>query len=183
MSGYAETGGILQMLKRVVLGENPRRTFRRLSVLVLMGAVAVVIFNFILLPIQIVGPSMTPTFRDGEINLINRLSYLRSEPKRGDVVGIMMSGKHTMFCKRIIGMPGELVAFLDGKVMINGIQLNEPYLKWPCQAWKSQPKQLGSDEYYFVGDNRSMPFEDHEKGAAQRKRIVGKVLFGGSSSS
>jgi signal peptidase I len=81
-----------------------------------------------------------------------------------------------MFLKRIIGLPGETVAFANGQVLINGVALDEPYEKLPCD-WNSPPVTLATDEYYFVGDNRSMPLEDHTHGSQKRDRIVGKVLF------
>jgi hypothetical protein len=43
--------------------------------------------------------------------------------------------------------------------------------------WDHAPERLGPDEYYVVGDNRSMDFEQHTKGIADRSRIVGKILL------
>ena len=78
--------------------------------------------------------------------------------------------------KRIIGLPGETVAFENGRVLINGEVLDEPYEKSPCD-WNCPPVKLGPDEYYVVGDNRTMPQELHTHGGTPRYRIVGKVLL------
>ena len=61
-------------------------------------------------------------------------------------------------------------------MVINGIVLNEPYVKFPCN-WGREPQTLGPDEYFVVGDNLQMPRQLHEFGAARRQRIIGKVLL------
>jgi len=60
--------------------------------------------------------------------------------------------------------------------VINGQVLDEPYLKWSCD-WERTPVTLESDEYFVVGDNRSMNIEDHTFGKCRRSRILGKVLL------
>ena len=119
---------------------------------------------------------MLPTYQERGIKFVNRLAYLRSEPQRGDVVGVQLAGPSIMYMKRIVGLPGETVAFHNGRVVINGVMLDEPYLKLPSD-WEAPPETLTPDEYYVVGDNRSMPKELHEEGRAERWRIVGKVLL------
>lgn len=157
----------------ITIGRNPRNTFVR--ILVLVGA-CVVIFHFILLPIRVTGISMLPTYKNHSINFVNRLAYWRHEPQRGDVVSIRYAGVHLMLMKRIVGLPGETIAFEDGRVFINGKMLDEPYEKWKCK-WNLPAEKLGADEYYVVGDNRTMSAEDHVKGRVERDRIVGKVLL------
>jgi signal peptidase I len=158
----------------ILFGKNPKTTLIRIIVLV---TAFLIIFPFVLVPIRVMGISMSPTYADGSLNLVNRLAYLRHEPRRGDVVSIRLTGPHVLFLKRIIGLPGETVAFVNGRVLINGNILDEPYEKNLPGDWNSPPVTLGADEYYFVGDNRSMPPEDHEHGVKKRIYIVGKVLF------
>ncbi len=145
-----------------------------------------VIFKIALVRVEVSGISMMPTYKDQSKNWINRLAFLRHEPRRGDVVGIAFSPiedvshylipPHIMLVKRIIGLPGETVAFSNGRVLINGVILNEPYEKYPCN-WDIPPVKLGADEYYVVGDNRSMPEKEHTKGVCKRQQIIGKVLL------
>jgi signal peptidase I len=157
----------------VSFGRNPKVTLIRIIALVMT---CWIVFGFILLPIRVTGISMLPTYKDHSLNLVNRLAYLWHEPRRGDVVSVRLTGLHVMYLKRIIGLPGETVAFANGRVLINGSILAEPYEKYPCD-WNSPPVTLAANEYYFVGDNRSMPLEDHTHGIQKRTRIVGKVLF------
>jgi signal peptidase I len=161
------------LLWRIIIGRDPKRTMQRVVILVV---VVFVMAKFVLLPIQISGPSMLPTYSEHGVNFVNRLAYLFHEPRRGDVVAIRLAGPSIMFMKRIIGLPGETVAFHEGHVYIDGKILAEPYVKFPC-SWEHEPRTLGPFEYYFVGDNRSMPQVDHTEGKAPRERIMGKVLL------
>ena len=129
-----------------------------------------------LLPARIDGASMAPTYRSHGLTFINRLAYLFHEPRRGDVVAIATSGTSIMYMKRIIGLPGETISFHDGRAYINGQALPEPYVKGPCD-WELAPEALGPNQYYFAGDNRSMPLAQHYQGRQYRDRIVGKLLL------
>jgi len=175
MDGQKEMPPAIQphWLQRVVIGRNPRVTLIRILIL---AATSLILFTVVFLPIRIQGISMYPTYKEGRINFVNRLAYRFHEPRRGDIVSIRFSGYHVMLMKRIIGLPGESIAFHAGKTWINGQPLDEPYVKTRWN-WEQPPRRLGPDEYYVVGDNRSMPQEDHTQGGAARDRIVGKVLL------
>src|SRR6478736_6323632 len=162
-------------VRTIIIGRNPRLTLVRIVVLVVA---AIVIFKFILLPVRVDGPSMLPTYKPGAVNFVNRLAYWRGEPKRGDIVAVRYSGHSIMLMKRVVALPGETIEFVAGRLLVNGQPLEEPYVKYDCD-WNARPQhyQLRDDEYYVVGDNRSMPFELHDKGAARRERIMGRVLL------
>lgn len=171
---------ILYWLRVLVIGRNPKRTLTRIIILV---ATCVVVFRFILLPIRVQGISMSPTYRDHSINFINRLAYLGHEPRRGDVVGIRLGGSssvfHTpgvMYMKRVVGLPGETVEFTNGRLLIDGSPLDEPYEKLSCD-WNRAPDKVGPNQYFVVGDNRTMPRDNHVFGKANRSQIVGRVLY------
>lgn len=157
----------------VLIGRRPMRTLARIAVLL---AVSFAVFPFVLLPIRVEGTSMLPTYQDHRINFVNRLAYRRHEPQRGDVVAIRTTGFHIMYMKRIIALPGETVAFHKGQAVIDGKALSEPYVRFACD-WEVPPESLGPDEYFCVGDNRSMNPSEHFKFRAPRSRIVGKVLL------
>jgi len=162
------------LLLRVLIGRKPKRTLVRIVVLV---AVSFVVFKFVLVPIRVEGRSMLPTYKDRGVNFVNCLAYLFHEPRRGDVVAIgLEAGYHVMYMKRIVGLPGETVAFHQGHLYINGRFMDEPYVKLPGD-WEHEPEQVGLDEYYVVGDNRDMPWEGHVQGRPKRQSIVGKILL------
>jgi len=165
----------------VLFGRNPKVTLLRAAVWV---AVCVFVFRILLVHVRVDGISMLPTCPDQSVYWVNRLAYVWHGPQRGDVVAIRfiqaddsisrLEPPHIMLLKRIIGLPGETVAFVNGRVLINGEILDEPYEKLGCD-WNAAPVTLGADQYYVVGDNRSMPWEDHTHGKCERKRIVGKT--------
>ncbi len=155
------------------LGRNPRLTAVRIAVVVLTSFV---LFRYCLVPIRVTGISMEPTYRDGQINLLNRLAYRFREPVRGDVVGIRNQGDRFVLFKRIIGLPGERVRISRGTVYIDGEPLTEPYLARRA-PWNLREFQLGGGEYFVVGDNRSMREWDHLKGITTREYLVGPPLW------
>ncbi|MGO8700114.1 MAG: signal peptidase I [Limisphaerales bacterium] len=168
-------------IRLLTIGRNPKTTAVRAVVLAL---VCWAVFKLALAPAWVEGLSMAPTYSTHSFTFVNRLAYLRHEPRRGDVVGIRLarliqetwSVPHIMYFKRIVGLPGETVSFANGRLFIDGRPLAEPYEKGPCD-WNLPPVTLGPDEYFVVGDNRSMPQEEHVFGKAQRRGIVGKALL------
>jgi len=156
-----------------LIGRNPKRTLMRIVVLM----VAVLLARaYLVLPIFVHGSSMLPTYRDRGVNFVNRLAYVWSEPKRGDVVAIRLAGQSVMYMKRVVGLPGDTVAFHQGQLLINGQPIPEPYVQPGCD-WEIPPETVGPGLYYVVGDNRSLPERFHEKGKTPKQRIVGKVLL------
>jgi signal peptidase I len=161
---------------RVIFGRSPKRTLVRVATLIIL---CVVFFKYVFVGIRVMGISMSPTYRDGSINFVNRLAYVFHPPQRGDVVGIKMTGENMLYLKRIIALPGETISFDHNAVLINGRKLHEPYVRYgnPFLPWDEKPLVLSQDEYFVVGDNRSMNQYDHAHGRTTRNRIVGKVLF------
>jgi signal peptidase I len=159
---------------RLLFGRRPARTLIRILVL---GIVCVVLFKFVLIPVRIVGHSMEPTYRNGRIAFINRLAYRRSQPRRGDVVGIQIAGPHVLLFKRVVGLPNERVAVVQGVVYLNGQPLEEPYVKFPAEptsaAWQKREIPLSEGEYWVMGDNRKVT----DFGGIETRKIVGKALF------
>jgi signal peptidase I len=160
-------------LRRIVIGRNPKVTLLRVVALIIT---CTVLFHFALLPIRVDGVSMAPTYPNHGVHFVNLLAYKFHDPKRGDVVAIRYTGIHLMLMKRVVGLPGETIAFHQGRLFINDQPIDEPYVKRPCD-WETPPEKIEADEYYVVGDNRSMPEGDHVKGRAARDKIMGRVLL------
>lgn len=173
MATVAEESGKGSWVRRAILGRDPIRTLIRAVIWVV---ILVVLRTYVLLPIRVEGVSMLPTYKENGVHLVNCLAYVTHPPRRGDVVAIAYTGHSLMLCKRIVGLPGEIIAFHRGHVEINGTPLDEPYVKETCN-WEHPAERIGPDEYYVVGDNRSMDFEFHTQGRANRSKIVGKVLL------
>ena len=159
--------------RRLVFGRSLKFTLVRLAITVLLF---VVLFTFVFIPIRVTGISMEPAYRNGQVNLVNKLAYHRRPPQRGDVVAIPMKGERALLLKRVIGLPGEDVVFRKGNVEINGHPLAEPYVKRKRAPW-AETFNLGPDDYLVVGDNREMAAELHEHGTCKQWQIAGKAVF------
>ena len=159
-------------LRVVVIGRNWRLTLLRTAV---WAVLCVIIFRIALVRVEVIGFSMLPTCPEHSKYWVNRCAYLWHGPRRGDIVAIRLAGIHEMLLKRVIGLPGETVAFSGGHVLINGAPLNEPYETNSCD-WEQPPETLTNDEYYVVGDNRTMPEQDHTHGRCPGYRIIGRIL-------
>ena len=162
-------------LRVILIGRNPRRTLVRAVVL---GALCFVFFKFvffkqIVLPVQVEGNSMFPTYHDRQVNYVNRLAYQHAPPQRGDVVAIRLAGPSVMLMKRIVGLPGETICFQNGLLLVNGVKIDEPYLKHHSPAPDLDSVTLGASEYYVIGDNRM----NSDRGRIPRERIMGRIIL------
>lgn len=132
--------------------------------------------------ISMVGVSMEPALYNGQEVLVNRFIYKITSPKRGDVIAFLPNGNQNShyYLKRIVGLPGENIQIIDGYVYINGERLPEDeYDKMADYGIAENEIQLGSDEYFVLGDNRNMS-EDSRSGnigAVKKDTIAGKAWF------
>ncbi len=154
----------------------PSLTIRSLIRVLLVAISAYIFFGYICLPLRIKGSSMEPTYRNGSFNFCWRLAYIFSEPKRFDVVVVRFAGKKVTLLKRVVALEGERVEFRHGKLFVNGKQIDEPYVRYPSD-WNLQPRQVEENTAYVVGDNRSVPIENHHFGQTSIKRIIGVLLW------
>jgi len=157
---------------RAIFGRRPRATLIRILVLVL---VTFVLFKWFLFPVRVTGISMEPTLHNGQIKLVNRAAFRKSEPHRGDIVSIGEIGRPG-YMKRIVALPGETWAIRDGYVYIDGTLLDEPYVVHRA-PWQRAPSTLSPEEYLVIGDNRGMDQRSHTYGPTERRFIIGKLLF------
>lgn len=151
----------------LIFGARPKRTLFRVIVWVclILG-----LFHNLLLPIQIIGSSMSPTYRNGSLNFVNKLSYASAVPTRWDVVALEADGE--LLLKRIVGMPGEVVSIRRGEITIDGVVLADEFSR-VLVPWEMNPVSLGPEEYFVIGDNRSSSVF----GKIRQKQILGKVVF------
>ena len=119
---------------------------------------------------------MLPTYDSNALNVVNRLSSSFGGFRRGDVVAIRLAGPSLVYVKRIVGLPGERVSIVTGIIHVNGVPLNEPYVRHR-RPWDRSEVTLGAREYFVVGDNRGMSQGAHKFGIVDQDRILGKVVF------
>jgi signal peptidase I len=155
------------------------RLLLRDLIFALMFAVLVVVF--VVQPVKVEGTSMLPRLHDGERIFVNKLIYY-GLPKltRGDIVVFWPPHDPSKsYIKRIIGLPGETVEVREGRIRINGRELDEPYLDPQLNlAHMNQQPVVVKEHYYFVmGDNRDNSSDSRFWGLVPEKYIYGKALF------
>ena len=125
---------------------------------------------------RIEGSSMEPSMHSNQYVLVDKVSYMLGDPKRGDVIVFNYPlATERDFIKRVIGLPGEAVSVSQGVVSVNGQPLEEPYISAPPtyeNTWT-----LGPDEYFVLGDNRNSSSDSHSWGPLARHYFIGRAVF------
>lgn len=169
-------------------------------VIVMAVIIALILRNFAFEWVVVSGQSMENSLYESQVLFVNKLGYIYSEPKRGDIV-IMQYKKgdwsylpysdyfpfltllfppknEENYVKRVIGLPGEHVDIRGGHVYINGILLNEPYAKgFTNQKSVQFPQVVPPDTFLLLGDNRENSEDSRQLGFIELERIKGKVMF------
>lgn len=142
----------------------------QLAILALLAAAF-----FLRMP-QVFGPSMAPHIASGEHVLINTFAYRFSPPRRGDIVAFRNDeDARPLFIKRVIGLPGDRVAIVCGRVVLNGTALAEPYVRYPDD--RSYPVAVVPPHaVYVLGDNRADSEDSRFFGPVADDRLVGRAL-------
>ncbi|MGI6542163.1 MAG: signal peptidase I [Limnochordia bacterium] len=137
------------------------------------------IIAFIMQSFLVQGSSMEPTLHHGERLMVDKVTYRFREPKRGEIVVFRYpSDTRRKFIKRVIGLPGDLVEVRKHLVYVNGVPLNEPYIKGPTYR-DFGPVIVPEDTYFVLGDNRNNSDDSRfpDVGPVPRRLILGRALF------
>lgn len=145
---------------------------------VLPALVIVLVINmFLAQATRVEGQSMEPNLHDNQRLIIEKVSYYVHPPRRGDIVVLRLPNRRSdPLIKRVIGLPGETVEIRDGRVLINGEALDEPYLS--ISTYAGMPPQVVPEEQVFVlGDNRGFSNDSRSFGFVPFSDIVGRAWF------
>jgi signal peptidase I len=163
-----------------------RFLFELIQVLAISLVIIIPIRYFLIQPFYVRGASMEPNFFDHEYLIIDEISYRFKEPLRGDIVVFKYPKDPSQyFIKRVIGLPGDTVEIVDGKVRIynqehpNGTPLDETGYLDQDRTIPNRTVTLKAEEYFLMGDNRAASLDSRIFGAVDRSYIVGKVFLRG----
>ena len=150
-------------------------------VVVLAVVFAVVINTFILINARVPSASMENTVMTGDRLFGNRLAYTKNDPERGDIVIFKFPDDESqLFIKRVIGLPGETVDIVDGKIYIDGAEtpLNETYLPQEMIGTFG-PYEVPEGAFFVLGDNRNYSRDARfwENTYVYKDKILGKASF------
>ncbi|BAC89964.1 signal peptidase I [Gloeobacter violaceus] len=150
-----------------------------LQTIVLAVFLALFIRSFVAEARYIPSGSMEPTLRIDDRLIVEKLSYEFQQPERGQVI-VFTPPKRTnidqAFIKRVIGLPGDTIEVKNGKVLLNGRTLNEPYIATP-PAYILPRQKVPAGHFFVMGDNRNNSFDSHLWGFLPRQNVIGRAVF------
>ena len=153
---------------------------------------------------QVRQTSMQDTLMEGQHLFVEKVSYWLGDPSRGDIIVFIETENPSGFfdririflkdvseifkpvesktnirlVKRVIGIPGDEVDIRDGRVYLNGTELEEPYVKG--ETWQrdiSFPVTVPEGDYLVLGDNREVSKDSRTFGFIERSQIEGRAVF------
>ena len=171
-----------------------------LLALIIFVAVRAVVLNF-----RVDGLSMNPSLENNEMLLVNRNVYFNFDtwslvdwlplvdheeenvvypfhpPERGDIIVFdpPVNGASQPYIKRVIGVPGETIEIQDSRVLVNGQEIEEPYLEGErtfCQGDRDcGPVIVPKESVFVLGDNRDNSQDSRIFGPVPVENIIGKA--------
>jgi signal peptidase I len=156
------------------LGEEVLTWFKTLAS---AAVYATLIVTFVCQVARVEGQSMLPTLEDQDRLIVNKLIYRLSAPHRGDIVMLYYpANPDKSFVKRVIGEETDEIRIVDGKVFVNGDQINDVYVPPQYRSHDDFGPFKVREGYYFVmGDHRNNSSDSRHWGEVPKKYIIGKV--------
>lgn len=173
------------MLKKALnnteLSDRTKNTVIVLVYIVTIVIVAMIWNAFFFSPLKVAGNSMNPSLTDGDVVIINKIS---GNIERYDMVVFPYKyDNRRNLIKRVIGLPGEKIEIINGKIYVNDEKLEEYYGIYDENGedmFKSYgPIILGDTQYFVLGDNRynSDDSRSDNVGPVEKSDIIGRVVF------
>ena len=153
------------------------------KIVILALLIVIPIRYFLFQPFLVKGQSMEPNFESGDYLIINEVSYQFKDPQRGEVIVFKYPGNPSQrYIKRIIGLPEEIVEIKDGKITISknrqSLILDESkYLPQFFETSGNLRIALKKNEYFVLGDNRTVSSDSRRWGSLPRENIIGRVFL------
>ena len=125
----------------------------------------------------VLGQSMEPNLHQDQRLIMEKVGYRWHGPHRGDIVVLPdPTGGPLPLIKRVVGLSGERVTIADGRVFIDGVALDEPYLTQETpgggRTWVIPPLHV-----FVLGDNRSNSKDSRYFGPVPIDTIIGHAIF------
>ena len=137
--------------------------------------IALGIHQFLFAQFMVDGESMMNTLLNGERLIIDKIPYDFGPPKRGDII-VFHAPDGADWVKRVIGLPGDTVQVLDGKLILDGKVIPEPFIKEPMDPLNNYgPTKVPPGDLFVMGDNRNISEDSRIIGPIPISTVIGRV--------
>ena len=125
------------------------------------------------------GVSMQPAIAAGAVVFVRAGHYRRHAPKRGELAVYDMRERGS-YLGRIVGLPGETIAIVDGTVTIDGQPWAEPHVPRASvvddYSLSMAPVDVPAGHVFLLGDNRDHSADSRMEGPVSIARLEGRVV-------
>lgn len=172
----------MEMALRSRKGGPTRAVIEWVVILVAALTVAIVVKTFLIQAFYIPSGSMEPTLKPHDRVLVNKLSYHLHSIHRGDIVVFKAPPSEANdptikdLIKRVIGLPGDRIEGIDGKVYINGKLLKESYLPAGTETTSLPSQTVPAGQLFVMGDNRGDSKDSRFIGTIPTHLVVGRAF-------
>jgi len=149
-----------------------------LMVLLAIG-IAFLVRTYIVQPYQVPTSSMAPTIEIGDQVIASKFIFYLKDPERGDVVVLDdPTGSVDTLIKRVIAVGGQTVDLIDGRVVVDGLPLDEPYVHdLPSEPQVLEmPYMVPAGHVWLMGDNRTNSMDSRTFGAVSTASVHGEAF-------
>lgn len=156
-----------------------KEVFSNITVILVAVVIGLFLNRYMIANAQVPTGSMETTVMAGDRIIVNRLSYVFGEPKRGDIVTfIYPDDGETLYLKRIMGLPGETIEGKEGVIYIDGNPLVEDFTQ-EVSYDNFGPYKIPEKSYFMMGDNRNDSWDSRywKHKFVKREDIIGKAEF------
>lgn len=161
-----------------------KKTIRLIIEYCLIFVITFLLFHYVFRLVNVVGDSMYPTMHDGDVGLI-QITNSKKDLERFDIVVIDSEVLDKYVVKRIIGLPGEKIEYINDTLFVDGVIvkeefldqafMEESYIEYDVDFFTANYEiQLGDDEYFVLGDNRLNSTDSRSIGPVGLEEILGK---------
>lgn len=134
--------------------------------------VVILIRTLFVTPAIVSGASMDNTLENGQLVIINKFIYGFKDIERFDIVVVKNKVDKDKIIKRVIGLPNERIEYINNELYINGEKLETGYNFPETNDFSTE---TGENEYFVLGDNRTVSKDSRMLGNFTETEIVGKV--------
>ena len=160
-------------------------------------ALAIVVQAFVVKPYQIPSDSMANTLVPHQRVLVDRLIYRFRPVERGDIIVFRCAALgNEVLIKRVVGLPGDLLALRNGRLCVNGVQASDSFVdkvdgvpeptdpadpdtsSRPDAPWSlARPCRVPAGRYFVMGDNRTDSDDSRYWGTVPKGAIIGQAFM------